>query len=304
MSVLSVNGPRAGVSGRVPLLAVLVLAAVGGAAALFYLRPRWLISVVHPVAVLDCGLTDEGIATRVAIATGAVTSPTTPEQTDWGHIKTCLDNMAVNADRGERDHAMVPVSRGDGPPTTLGIEQHDTASILPRQNIWWDGYPDQTITGMHSARVMARVESRVGYNRLGFVPGNNYIVVWWNDTRVFMAVVNAQGAKRIGDPEPTFQPHGKVSGLVYDKSRDEPVPPNEISLPGKHNPDPMGGLSAAALECVKAHLKACFVDSSSEWKATPTSGFGIGMPVRAGSSQPWMACAMYGCCCGGRQCHT
>ena len=245
------------------------------------------------VGSLGCRNLDDGAIIR-KVATALYSSPTsstgdwvgkhaTAAAIDWKAIEPCLEGMRLaDRSRGEQNHPMRPLKTDKKP--------EDTASILPRANIWWDDRSD-----VKGGRVMARIRSRHGYPRLGLISGNNYLL-FGGDGPAVMAIVNSGGAWAASTPQAEYKPHGEITVPGYTADPNDPPKPK--------TPDPQGGLSIAALRCAEHGWKACFVDSNVDQRSRDAAGLGIGfLDQGGGSSQPWVACTKYGCCCGGQQCH-
>jgi hypothetical protein len=204
--------------------------------------------------------------------------------TDWDEIKKCVNHMSFDRASGEVDHPLVP--NGEGV----------IASIFPRADIWtaykgkiWTAYKGKTW-----GRIIAKVESKGQHHPLGIGNGDNYLFAWLDietasgpkgHSKLTLLMVNEDGRTALSDPE--YMAHSKAT------------PAAPIIGPDARLRD---FLSPGALECQSDKTRrACFVDSNSQWRVLP--GPGIGGPLFLGESQPWVACVILGCCCGGHQCH-
>ena len=67
-------------------------------------------------------------------------------------------------------------------------------------------------------------------------------------------------------------------------------------------------VSAAAMDRYARGLTACFIDPAPTVKVSGPSDPALGTPSTVkqtgDGSQPWVMCPLYGCCCGGDECHT
>lgn len=229
------------------------------------------------------------------VATKQDGSPVMP----WSEIAGIGSAMTFRPELGEHGHLLQPVENGT------------TASIAPADHDW-SATPtrttyDKELNKMGCGQITAQVEATGEHTPLGLKKGLNYLVVWMDWRRhvslrwsgflpkvslgswdgFHMAAVNESSRKTYDTPKYTAHWAFTSTGAI-DSTKDK--------------------LSPSALQCTDESLKACFVDSPDVWKAetpTPTpSGTGFPMPPVLYSSQPWTACVLFGCCCGGSQCHT
>ncbi len=213
-------------------------------------------------------------------------------QVPWEKIHGVGSAMVFDDERGEHDHVLQPATSGT------------MADIAPAHRDWnapkTPALYVKELNSMGCGQITARVQATGGHAPLGLIKGVNYLVVWrdWKLTLhgydwggFHMASVNPE--KRMEYANPHYTAHGKMGTEGWMDST-------------------KAKLSVAALECstsTAAGLKACFVDSDSVWRAagaTPGGAGFIPLPATRATgyfSQPWSACVLFGCCCGGTQCH-
>jgi len=278
---------------------------------------RWIVAIgaVLAAAIIwlwrrDPSASDLPCDEEALIASVQANATSGSQLPDWPAVHICLLNMAIDVGKGEKDHLLVPLESH-----TIDVIKLDSvrASIFPRRNIWWD-----RLHAMKAGRVMAKVEAQGQYDRLGLTKenqGDNYLVVWGSKP-LKMAMINDRGsATLLSAPntvpedadDPRYIGHGPITVAGFTPDPSDPPPNGNPHHPvlSDRSPDPSGSLSVGALQCVTAGKKACFVDGKESQVTPPVGAFGIGMPLfNGGSSQPWVSCTKYGCCCGGQQCHN
>jgi hypothetical protein len=250
------------------------------------------------MAALDCNEGELIASVKLVVANPAIRD-NAQLQPSWEQVMSCLRTMQVDLALGDTNHTLLPAESHS---TVTGIG-YAVASIYPRHNVWWDNAPDP------AGKVTARIESNRRYVRLGLnATSQNYVIVaGLPSSTPQMIVVNADGATAIGNQEggAKYIPHGPIVGAQQRPLIDPEPPPARAAGPTD------GGLSPAALQCFLSGMKACFIDSPTQRIEPLQGGFAFGFgrgillsSVNPGTTVPWVACAKYGCCCGGTQCHT
>lgn len=206
----------------------------------------------------------------------------------WSEVQAIATATDFAPEVGEVGHLLQPVEHGT------------TADIAPTRRDW-SALPDPAtysneLNKMGCGQITAQVTASGPHAPLGFAAGLNYLVVWldWQPNKLIggkwttfhMAAVNESSRKQYETPR--YTPHWAFTNTG-------PIDSTKAKL------------SPSALQCVNATLKACFVDSENDWKAGPSGpspiGAGFVLPTQFYASQPWTACVLFGCCCGGKQCH-
>ncbi len=185
----------------------------------------------------------------------------------WRKIEYHAKGLKYNRKLGEVGHNLVTSDPG---------HKKSRADIFPVDRIW-----EVDEQAAKSGRIVAVIEASYDFPPLHLEQGSNYVMVWWDGDTPRMAVLNPAGRSEV---TLDYTPHGGYSKAQVAKN-----------------------LSPGALQCFSNGLKACFVDSrDAQIVSPPPSGGAMGidtdMPQGFGS-QPWVACLVTGCCCGGSNCH-
>lgn len=240
-------------------------------------------------AVAGCAVQLTGLLHRTAGGGWAV---------PWDAIRNHLETLAIDADSGEKDHVLLPAV------ISYKTRRAVTASIAPIRGTETMN-PSEMVTALRCGKVIARVTSAGHHHPTMYAEGVNYLVVSLNmldpsHPKWVFVVLNEKHDYRRSLPRFKYTPH-------YESSDSPIMPPEAVAIRSQFQ---QRALSPSALSCKQRGWKACFIDGDLSAMEMGTSGgayHGLGtsgwpvLPIR--TSQPWVPCPLYGCCCGGDACH-
>jgi hypothetical protein len=276
------------------------------------MRTRWsrwsTLTVIVPLCLLVVTVTSWGDSADPVRVTGSLDQalPFNPNEVldkdqngdwkvSWSTVLNHAATLPFDATTGEPWHRLHP-EPDPKRPVFVGIR--------PVRDIW-----NVPLEDLRKGRIVAVVYSTGRSAPQSLFPGENFLLVWWRNNAPKMVVLNRIGRQEVG----TFEvaEHGGMQPPVPGLQNPPPRTPQRMdTLKAANIKLPESG-SPAMLRCINHGWKACFIDDPQQQRAPfprdplgdGAMGLGIAEPRQIFNSQPWVSCLLYGCCCGGMQCH-
>jgi hypothetical protein len=206
----------------------------------------------------------------------------------WTEIRTHLSTVTFVP--GQQGHVLKPT--GSQPVRASIASNSVTPTMLEAQ----------AVNALRCGHVLARIVSTGNHTASKIRADTNFLIIW----RAPPTAANGQFRFVIINPKhdtretlPTFKYTPHVTA----------APVSAVAQTIRSAAGPTRPLSSEALSCEAQGWKSCFVVGGAPY--TKTGGGGLyhglgssGLAMPPGVSQPWVPCPLYGCCCGGEECHS